>query len=289
MVVDDYGRGLPAGFLLAKRMDKEECVYFFQEVKKVYKEFMPRFFLSDDTNTFWNGWVKSLLTQTNKVEFSRGESELLTLLHKWRAEKNQSAEKFHLYFCKQYLNREEQWGPYKRTAAIANTSMVSERWHRTLKYTLLNRSANHRADELVHTLLAAIPELAREHLVQEGKFRAKENARRHRKAVEEQKKIKLTRVGSKEWLIGSFAVPGRQYRITADQCSCENTKMYFSLCGVCPVAVKCSCPDAVKSGIASKHAHAWALFHNDEADFVAASEKQAVAKLQELTDRISTL
>ncbi|KIH68515.1 hypothetical protein ANCDUO_01147 [Ancylostoma duodenale] len=166
MVVDDYGRGLPAGFLLAKRMDKEECVYFFQEVKKVYKEFMPRFFLSDDTNTFWNGWVKSLLTQTNKVEFSRGESELLTLLHKWRAEKNQSAEKFHLYFCKQYLNREEQWGPYKRTAAIANTSMVSERWHRTLKYTLLNRSANHRADELVHTLLAAIPELAREHLVQ---------------------------------------------------------------------------------------------------------------------------
>ncbi|EYB81600.1 hypothetical protein Y032_0378g286 [Ancylostoma ceylanicum] len=377
MVVDDYGRGLPAGFLLANKMDKEECVYFFEEVKKVFGEFMPRFFLSDDTNTFWNGyksvfpgsftvkllcswhcqraifekiaslfpgkgnerrktikgWVKSLFTQSNKVEFFRAKNKLLTLLHQWRVEKNKSAEKFDAYFRKQYLARQEQWAPYNRTAAIANTTMVSERWHRTLKYTLLNRSANHRADELVHTLLVAIPELTREHLVQdergikEGKFRAKENARRHKRAVEQQQKIKLTRVGSNEWLVDSFEVPGRQYKITVNQCSCENIKTHCCLCGICSVGVNCSCPDGVKKGIACKHAHAWALFHDDEADFVAASgeestsvaleaspvhvsdtdevveaahdadleedqisrvdvERQAVAKLQELTDRI---
>ncbi|EYB81598.1 hypothetical protein Y032_0378g286 [Ancylostoma ceylanicum] len=198
MVVDDYGRGLPAGFLLANKMDKEECVYFFEEDERGIKE---------------------------------------------------------------------------------------------------------------------------------GKFRAKENARRHKRAVEQQQKIKLTRVGSNEWLVDSFEVPGRQYKITVNQCSCENIKTHCCLCGICSVGVNCSCPDGVKKGIACKHAHAWALFHDDEADFVAASgeestsvaleaspvhvsdtdevveaahdadleedqisrvdvERQAVAKLQELTDRI---
>ncbi|VDM81501.1 unnamed protein product [Strongylus vulgaris] len=35
MLVDDYGRGVPAGFLFANKMDKEECAFFFEEVRNV--------------------------------------------------------------------------------------------------------------------------------------------------------------------------------------------------------------------------------------------------------------
>ncbi|KAL6730744.1 hypothetical protein Aduo_001693 [Ancylostoma duodenale] len=214
MVVDDYDRAVPAGFLLANKMDKEECTYFFREVKSLFEDFKSRFFLTNDTMSFWNGyntvfpgndavkllcswhcqravfdkltsccpekvnerrsvikgWIRVLFTQSNKAEFYRAKCQLLTVLSKYRLD-DEKCKEFDALFRKYYINRQEQWAPYNRTEVIANTTMVSERWHRTLKYTLLNRSANSRVDELVHILISDVPDLVRDHLVQTNAVR----------------------------------------------------------------------------------------------------------------------
>ncbi|KAK6057936.1 zinc finger, C2H2 type [Cooperia oncophora] len=253
MTVDDYGRGVPSAFLLSSKMDKNECVFLSEEVKKVYEAFSPKFFLSDDTMSFWNaykavfpenettkllcawhclraifdglkrffpaagdekrcefaGWIKVLFTQSNGVEFSRAKSHLLTLLNKWTLEGDAGSMRFLQYLRVNYLSRESQWAPYMKVEAIANTTIVSERWHRTLKYTLLNRSANRRVDELIDILIKAVPLITREHFVQDerrlmaGKYRAKENNRRHRKAVEKGDDVQPSRVAETQ-LVRSF-------------------------------------------------------------------------------------
>ncbi|EYC21518.1 hypothetical protein Y032_0019g3875 [Ancylostoma ceylanicum] len=76
----------------------------------------------------------------------------------------------------------------------------------------------------------------------------------------------IERVGCYDWTVESFTTPGKHYKLKVGECSCENTKAHCSLCDVCPIGVTCSCPDAVKSGIASKHVHAWALYHDEDAE-----------------------
>ncbi|KAL6726261.1 hypothetical protein Aduo_008249 [Ancylostoma duodenale] len=114
--------------------------------------------------------------------------------------------------------------------------MVSERWHRTLKYT----------DYPVQDVCGVL----------DGKLRTKVDSRRHKKAVEEGERGELKRESNCDWLMKSFTTSRRYYRLTVSECPCENTKIHCLLRGICPVRVVCSCPDAVKSGIACKHAHA---------------------------------
>ncbi|VDM78038.1 unnamed protein product [Strongylus vulgaris] len=162
MLVDDHGRWVPAGFLFASRMDKEEA-----------------------------------------------KSRLLTQLSQYRTEHRGC---FDDYFRRYYLTRQEHWAPYKRTAAIANTTMVSER-----------------ADELVHILISALLDIAREHLIQdergmtEGKFRTRENMSRHKRTVEKGKTAGMINTrGTMEWKVESFTTPGRYNKLNATSCHCEN-------------------------------------------------------------------
>lgn len=46
---------------------------------------------------------------------------------------------FHAYYMKEYEYRKEEWAPYARIGHFANTTMMVEAFHRSLKYGYLKR------------------------------------------------------------------------------------------------------------------------------------------------------
>ncbi|KAK5985107.1 hypothetical protein GCK32_002573 [Trichostrongylus colubriformis] len=134
-----------------------------------------------------------------------------------------------------------------------------------------------------------------------GKYRAKENSRRHRKAFEKGEELQLRRWVDTEWVIQSFTESTRFYRIVAVPCPCENDKLHRPLCHVCPAGTTCTCSGSVKSEIAFEHVHAWALYHDESCTVSVTatagteyviddnnnySNKSVLAKINEYCDRI---
>ncbi|RCN44396.1 hypothetical protein ANCCAN_09610 [Ancylostoma caninum] len=195
MVADNDGRGLQVAFMISYKVDTEQCVKLFEEVQKLYPEFGPSCFLSDDTQI----------------------------------------------------------------------------------------------------LLEAVPNIIRDHYIKdsrglsEGKHRGKENMRRHKAAVLAHDSVTLCQTSESQWQINSFS-RGR-YKITIRSCTCASELAHCILCAVCPTTVTCSCPDSVKIGVSCKHAHAWALNHDESAsvdegfqaaDDVAENESTSVDDVQDL-------
>ncbi|WKX95803.1 hypothetical protein Q1695_012337 [Nippostrongylus brasiliensis] len=58
VLVNEWDMGVPGGYLLSFRMTAKEVRVLFAEVRKVVPDFEPAFFMSDDTNTFYNGFVQ---------------------------------------------------------------------------------------------------------------------------------------------------------------------------------------------------------------------------------------
>ncbi|KAL6730741.1 hypothetical protein Aduo_001694 [Ancylostoma duodenale] len=110
----------------------------------------------------------------------------------------------------------------------------------------------------------------------------------HKKAVDEGGKGELKGESNRDWLMESFTTAGRYYRLTVSECPCENTKMHCSLCGTCPVRVVCSCPDAVKFGVACKHAHAWALNHDQSVEVIHVGTDENMPQLEACADDYDT-
>ncbi|RCN50799.1 hypothetical protein ANCCAN_02998 [Ancylostoma caninum] len=96
--------------------------------------------------------------------------------------------------------------------------------------------------------------------------RPRDNERRHERAVDEGI-VEMKRNGPDEWIIESFTNPGTHYRLIVMECLCRDTRKQCPFCGVCAECVTCSCPDAGKcERISCKHAHAWALYHDEHGD-----------------------
>ncbi|KAK6022780.1 hypothetical protein OSTOST_11508 [Ostertagia ostertagi] len=58
IIVDEWDRGLPAAYLLSNRMTEDEVASLFKEVKTLLPCFDTEYFMSDDCNSFYNGFVK---------------------------------------------------------------------------------------------------------------------------------------------------------------------------------------------------------------------------------------
>ncbi|VDO20338.1 unnamed protein product [Heligmosomoides polygyrus] len=56
IVVDEWDRALPCAYLLSHRMTQHEVAMLFEEVYAVLPTFDTDYLMSDDTNTFWNGF-----------------------------------------------------------------------------------------------------------------------------------------------------------------------------------------------------------------------------------------
>ena len=132
-----------------------------------------------------------------------------------------------------------------------NTTMANERFHRTLKYSILHRSANYRLDRVVHELIMFPETLGKKlqkkvsfylplpllfHTVNSFKdlghracdaYRYQENSARHRaaSAYQNQEEESIKQVARKEWRVESFdETSPRVYTVRdegADKCPCE--------------------------------------------------------------------
>ncbi|KHJ90820.1 hypothetical protein OESDEN_09325 [Oesophagostomum dentatum] len=85
VVADEWDRALPAAYLLSYRMTEVEIGILFEQVKKNLPSFHTDYIMTDDTNTFWNGFGRVFPTSWTK--------KLLCLWHAQRAMKQKASSK----------------------------------------------------------------------------------------------------------------------------------------------------------------------------------------------------
>ena len=69
LVVDEYGEGLPVGWMISNREDSVALIEFFKSIKIVCGNITPKWFMSDDAEQYFNAW--------------RGENKTSKLLCVW--------------------------------------------------------------------------------------------------------------------------------------------------------------------------------------------------------------
>ncbi|KAK6017666.1 hypothetical protein OSTOST_16808 [Ostertagia ostertagi] len=122
IVADEWDMGLPAAYLLSHRMTEDEVFELFAAIKEKIPDFDPKFFMTDDTNSFFNGFKRAFPDSA--------AVKLLCCFHVLQAIKRN---------CRSKLgksHRVEQWGGFGRQNACMNTSMLGERFHKRLKHEL---------------------------------------------------------------------------------------------------------------------------------------------------------
>ncbi|XP_011407648.1 PREDICTED: uncharacterized protein LOC100639460 [Amphimedon queenslandica] len=190
LVLDDFGEGVPVGWMISNREDAAALRQFLLKVRNVCGDIQTKVFMSDDADNFYNAW-KSIFTvsKTKKLicawhidkTWRKGVQEHITVKSK-QAEvyhhlrvllEEVTKGTFHLrlqqfiswlsndddllafldYFRKQYVPKIEQWAPCYRGATTVNTNMAIESFHRLLKVCYLEKKQNRRVDHLLHILL----------------------------------------------------------------------------------------------------------------------------------------
>ncbi|RCN50320.1 hypothetical protein ANCCAN_03542 [Ancylostoma caninum] len=185
IVADEWDRALPAAYLLSYRMTEVEVGIMFEQVRKFLPSFHTDFFMTDDTNTFWNGFkrafpsscaqkllcfwhVQQAMKRNAKKELKNSDDLLEPFVNKAReichardkdtfVAKYTSLLKFlrvkdedeaAAYMEKSWSHRVEQWAAFGRLGSCVNTSMLCERFHKTLKHDILGGKANKRRGKL---------------------------------------------------------------------------------------------------------------------------------------------
>ncbi|KAK5970908.1 MULE domain-containing protein [Trichostrongylus colubriformis] len=195
IVADEWDMGLPAAYLLSHRMTEEEVYKFFWEIKEIVPDFDPKLFMTDDTNSFYNGFqrafpnsgaVKLLCCFHVLQAIKRScKAKLLEKKHtgmimgKVRslcrtADQNEFTTKYsslltylqqlgERHFCSYmedtWSNRVRQWGGFARENACMNTSMLGERFHKRLKHEMPDSKPNMRLDRLLEIIISLTAEM----------------------------------------------------------------------------------------------------------------------------------
>ncbi|KAK6054792.1 hypothetical protein COOONC_07706 [Cooperia oncophora] len=98
-------------------------------IQRMVPDFDPKRFMSDDTNSFYNGFLRA---------FSDGTAvKILCSSHILRAIKRTCRTKFL-----------EQWGGFSRANACMNISTLGERFHKRLKHELPDSKSDMRFGRL---------------------------------------------------------------------------------------------------------------------------------------------
>ncbi|KAK6037442.1 hypothetical protein COOONC_25053 [Cooperia oncophora] len=272
MVADEKDRGLPAAFLLSNTMTTDNVSNLFKVIKELMPDFNPRRIVTDEAQCFWNGFRKTspdsstelhycrihiaktwerktkevvdailrpsvdkalreLLKETRLHVFEQRFAEILAFLNV----KGQTV--MAEYLSKNYLGKTTSWASFTNKGAIMETTMISERWHRTIKDDILHRNANCRLDCLIELLIRATEEKAdtieimdRRRFVKSS-FRVLETIKNHQKAVtfygKRTDRIRL--VKDNEWRVETSKEKECFTVLSEGRCSC-NCK------GICHVA-----------------------------------------------------
>ena len=190
MVVDEFGEGLPVGFMISNREDEPVLRLFFKEIKKRVDNIEPNFFMTDDAPQYFNAWEKVFghcqrttkllcrwhidknwrkalreMVQPKELQVQvyhhlmvlmeeRSEVEFYKLLtHFLTYLSDEGLTSFLEYFQRHYCSRTMQWATYGRCYTTVNTNMNLEAFHRLLKVVYLHQKKNRRVDTIIHVLL----------------------------------------------------------------------------------------------------------------------------------------
>ncbi|KAK6021027.1 zinc finger, C2H2 type [Ostertagia ostertagi] len=287
-------------FLLSGTMTTEDVSKLFEVIRQLMPRFHPRTMVTDEAQCFWNGFRKvfpgtltqlhycrthiaktwerktrelvqadlrptvdkalgDLLKEKQLNVFEQRFGEILAYLR--AQEQVEMAD----YLTKNYLGKTKSWASFANRGAVMDTTMISERWHRTIKDDILHRNANCRLDCLVELLIRAVEEKSdsndRRRLVKSS-HRASESIKRHRKAAayyaDHADKIHFT--GDRTWLVES-SKPQEYFTVSWEgRCSCNlMSNVHCLLCDVCPYAWECTCLDN-RSGVSCIHRHAVKIY-----------------------------
>ncbi|KAK5967646.1 MULE domain-containing protein [Trichostrongylus colubriformis] len=195
IVADEWDMGLPAAYLLSYRMTEEEVFKLFSEIKEVAPDFNPKLFMTDDTNSFYNGFQRAfphaatvkllccfhvlqaikrnckakliekkhtgmVMSKVRSLCRSADRSDFTTKYSTLLTHLQELGEhQFCSYMEDTWSHRVQQWGGFARENAVMNTSMLGERFHKRLKHELPDSKPNMRLDRLLETIISLAAEL----------------------------------------------------------------------------------------------------------------------------------
>ncbi|RCN23921.1 hypothetical protein ANCCAN_30390, partial [Ancylostoma caninum] len=145
---------------------------------------------------------------------------------------------------KSWSHRVEQWAAFGRLGSCVNTSMLCERFHKTLKHDILGGKAN------------------MERGVEEGRYRLQRHHKAHAWAVKRysERQQRVAVVGPGKWEVED---KDKVFHVQEHYCPCDekfNNHCLRGECKACPYAFACNCTMDVKSGISCTHVHAALLY-----------------------------
>lgn len=187
LVVDEYGEGIPVGWMLSNREDVLMLMVFFQALKERVGPIHPQWIMSDMAEQYFTAWkatfdnsdesdTKKLVCAwhvdkawrntlreriTNKVKQTEvyhqlrmlllepDVSEFRVLLQHFLTHTKIHFPSFFTYFKDNYCTILHQWAACYRPHAPVNTNMFVEASHRVLKVVYFNNKQNRRVDLLL--------------------------------------------------------------------------------------------------------------------------------------------
>ncbi|KAK6749368.1 hypothetical protein RB195_001779 [Necator americanus] len=203
IVANEWDRALPAAYLLSYRMTEVEVGIIFEHVKKLLPSFHTDYFMTDDTNTFWNGF--------NKVFQPSSTKRLLCL---WRVQQamkgNVNTKLINGELFEPFLKMREICLVRKRNVFVVKytsmlkylreneetvlTSHMENTWSdrvdsRAARHEILEGKANVRANRLLQLLIALTTEveeerdIMKERELEEGRYKLQQHHKAHTLAV----------------------------------------------------------------------------------------------------------
>lgn len=294
LVMDEFGEGIPAAWMVSNREDTNTLKHFFEALKIKVGDVKVEVFMSDDASQYYNAWVsvfnghpKKLLCRWHVDRAWRGALNSMIQLQEKRANvyhhmcvvmENTSIHTFTaqmqmfvswlledpdlVSFCQylqaNYCNRPEQWAPCYRVGTPVNTNMAIEAFHRTLKVVYLSHKQNRRVDSLLSILLRIARDKVYERLIklEKGKssYRVSEINKRHESA----EGIHCIPQNQAEnmWTVQSEKMT-YSIQINTNKCTC---KMRCAFCSACVHMYTCSCMDCAIHFTVCKHSHFLHMF-----------------------------
>ena len=295
IVVDEYGEGVPVGWMISNREDALILIEFFKTIRERVGDIHPHWFMTDDAEQYFNAWRAVFGGETSKKllcawhvdkawrkalrEHILDKEEQIEVYHQLRLLLTEILESkfrvllqefityvhthhinFYNYFTNYYCNRLEQWASCYRTHATVNTNMFLESSHRVLKVVHLNNKQNRRIDVLLTTLIRIARDKVFDRLqkTQIGKntHRICEISKRHRSAEN---------MAKKDSQLIDIVEPGNKWSVKSEsqpgvtyivkKDSSCCCKLLCRQCGVCPHNYKCTCLDSILHATVCKHIH----------------------------------
>lgn len=293
LVLDDYGEGVPVGWMISNREDRGTLSFFLKSLKARTGPIATKCFMSDDAEQYYSSWTETyagnpkkllccwhvdrawrvnlksitntqkqlevyhqlriVLETTNTVEFRKTLQKIIS----WMLSDDDLV-KFAEYFQKWYCKRVEEWAFCYRIGTPANTNMAVESFHRYLKVVYLEGKHNRRIDHLLSTLLRIARDRVYDRAIklEKGKstHRICEINKRHHLAIEMMEKQATLHEVDGVWKVPSSSKDDIVYLVTTANESCA-CKLRCGFCGACVHKYTCSCVDSAVHSTVCKHSH----------------------------------